>query len=89
MALEVQAARRPRLPADLRGLIHEMAVTNPLWGEERIASELLLKVGIRVSPRTVRRYMPPADGPGLAEAPNGGAPLSATTCTPHSAVISS
>jgi putative transposase len=34
---------RPRLPADLRGLIHEMAVANPLWGEERIASELLLK----------------------------------------------
>jgi hypothetical protein len=25
------------------------------WGEERIAAELLLKLGIRVSPRTVRR----------------------------------
>ena len=31
---------------------------NPLWGEERIAAELLLKLGIRVSPRTVRKYMP-------------------------------
>ncbi|MDH3411466.1 MAG: integrase core domain-containing protein, partial [Gammaproteobacteria bacterium] len=28
------------------------------WGEERIASELLVKLGIQVSPRTVRKYMP-------------------------------
>ena len=30
-----------------------------LWGEERIANELLVKLGVRVSPRTVRKYMPP------------------------------
>ena len=36
----------------------EMALNNRTWGEERIADELLLKIGIRVSPRTVRRYMP-------------------------------
>jgi transposase InsO family protein len=35
-----------------------MATDNPLWGEERIANELLLKLGVRVSPRTVRKYMP-------------------------------
>ena len=35
-----------------------MATDNPLWGEERIANELLLKLGIRVSPRSVRKYMP-------------------------------
>jgi transposase InsO family protein len=35
-----------------------MAIDNPLWGEERIASELLVKLAIRVSPRTVRKYMP-------------------------------
>lgn len=35
-----------------------MAVANRTWGEERIAAELLLKLGIRVSSRTVRRYMP-------------------------------
>jgi putative transposase len=29
-----------------------MAIENPLWGEERIANELLIKLGIRVSPRT-------------------------------------
>jgi putative transposase len=35
-----------------------MARENPSWGEERIANELLLKLGLRVSPRTVRKYMP-------------------------------
>jgi len=35
-----------------------MASENPLWGEERIANELLVKLGICVSPRTVRKYMP-------------------------------
>ena len=35
-----------------------MATSNPTWGEERIADELLLKIGIQISPRTVRRYMP-------------------------------
>jgi putative transposase len=43
-----------------------MAAANRTWGEERIAAERLLKLGIRVSPRTVRRYMPigasPRDG---------------------------
>ena len=49
---------RPRIPAPLRKLIAEMASSNPTWGEDRIADELLLKIGIRISPRTVRRYMP-------------------------------
>ena len=35
-----------------------MANENPRWGEERIANELLLKLGIKVSPRTVRKYIP-------------------------------
>lgn len=30
---------------------------NPTWGEERIANELKLKLGIRISPRTVRKYL--------------------------------
>src|SRR5665213_1492083 len=49
---------RPPIPLDLRRLIRRMARENPLWGEERIANELLLKLGLRVSPRTVRKYMP-------------------------------
>jgi putative transposase len=35
-----------------------MANENPSWGEERIANELLLKLGIRLSPRTVSKYLP-------------------------------
>src|SRR4030095_4232348 len=35
-----------------------MARANATWGEELIAAELLLKLGIQVSPRTVRRYIP-------------------------------
>src|SRR5262252_7527952 len=54
---------RPRVPAQLRKLIAEMATSNPTWGEERIADELLLKIGVRISPRTVRRYMPKTPRP--------------------------
>jgi putative transposase len=49
---------RPSLPRELQALIRHMAQDNPTWGEERIANELLLKMGLRVSPRTVRQYMP-------------------------------
>src|ERR1700694_3188414 len=49
---------RPPIPVELRQLIRRMATENPLWGEERIANELLLKLGLRVSPRTIRKYMP-------------------------------
>ena len=49
---------RPPIPPELRRLIRRMAVENQLWGEERIANELLVKLGIRVSPRTVGKYMP-------------------------------
>src|SRR5687768_5874983 len=44
---------RPRLPKDLRQLIREMAAANVTWGEERIANELKLKLGLRVSPRAL------------------------------------
>jgi Glyoxalase-like domain len=49
---------RPAIPVEPRQLIGGMAAENPLWGEERIANELLLKLGLRVSPSTVRKYMP-------------------------------
>jgi putative transposase len=53
-----RAPGRPPIPPDLQRLIATMATANRTWGEERIANELLVKLGIRVSPRTVRRYMP-------------------------------
>jgi hypothetical protein len=34
-----------------------MAAENPTWGEERIANESKLKLGIRVSPRTVEKHL--------------------------------
>jgi putative transposase len=54
---------RPRIPKDLRQLILAMARDNN-WGQARIAAELLLKLGIQVSPRTVQKY--------LLEDPKGG-----------------
>jgi len=51
---------RTKLPKDLRLLIVELVRENPTWGEARIAAELALKLGIRVSPRTVRAYWPRA-----------------------------
>jgi putative transposase len=48
---------RAPIPAALRQLIRVMAMSSPSRGEELIANELLLKPSIRVSPRTVRKYM--------------------------------
>jgi len=69
---------RPRIPAELRELISEMARSNPTWGEERIAAELLLKLGIRLSPRTVRRSCPRSEDLEMDVGLSVGRPLSAT-----------
>lgn len=50
---------RPRLPQEIRDLIVRMALENPTWGQARVAAELSVKLGIYVSPRTVRAYWPP------------------------------
>jgi putative transposase len=54
---------RPSLPVEVQRLIATMARANVMWGEERIAAELQVKLGIRVSSRTVRRYMPTTGRP--------------------------
>src|SRR5690349_13600581 len=54
---------RPRLTAELRNLIRRLAAENPTWGEQRIADELLLKLQIRLSPRTVAKYRKQRPGP--------------------------
>jgi putative transposase len=56
--MEISASRastrsRRRSGADRRNCLEQSA-----WGEERIADELHLKIGIQISPRTVWRYMP-------------------------------
>ncbi len=48
---------RPALPKNICELVRQMARENPTWGEERIANELSLKLGVRVSPRTVGKYL--------------------------------
>src|SRR6266513_2986462 len=57
---------RPTTPGDIRRLIREMSVANPLWGAPRIHGELL-KLGIDVGQTTVAKYMarrrmPPSPG---------------------------
>jgi hypothetical protein len=47
---------RPKTPADIRQLIRDMSIANPLWGAPRIHGELL-KLGIDVGQTTVAKYM--------------------------------
>jgi hypothetical protein len=59
-------AGRPKVPLEIRNLIREMSVANPLWGAPRIHGELL-KLGIDVGQTTVAKYMnrwrrPPSQG---------------------------
>jgi Integrase core domain len=67
LALEIsRRAGRPTLPADVRQLIRDMSVANPLWGAPRIHGELL-KLGIDVGQTSVakdmaRRRGPPSQG---------------------------
>jgi putative transposase len=46
---------RPRLPKQVRDLIHRLSEENRRWGTERIRGELL-KLGITVSNGSIRRY---------------------------------
>ncbi|HKV32671.1 MAG TPA: integrase core domain-containing protein [Candidatus Dormibacteraeota bacterium] len=46
---------RPHLRAEVRALIARISHENPLWGTERIRGELL-KLGLVVSNRSIRRY---------------------------------
>ena len=48
---------RPRASTEIRDLIRQMSLANPLWGAPRIHGELL-KLGIEVSQATVGRYLP-------------------------------
>ena len=56
---------RPRTSRELRELALRLARENPGWGYQRIAGELI-KLGIRISPSTVRRLLASA---GLEPAP--------------------
>jgi transposase InsO family protein len=57
---------RPKVPLEIRQLIRDMSLANPLWGAPRIHGELL-KLGIDVGQTSVAKYMarrrrPPSQG---------------------------
>ncbi|EAQ33669.1 Integrase core domain containing protein [Nitrobacter sp. Nb-311A] len=57
---------RPTVPLEIRRLIREMSLANPLWGAPGIHGELL-KVGIEIGQTSVAKYMarrraPPSQG---------------------------
>ena len=47
---------RPTVPPEIRKLIREMSIANPLWGAPRIHGELL-KLGIDVGQTSVAKYI--------------------------------
>ena len=53
---------RPIVPLEIRRLIREMSLNNPLWGAPRIHGELL-KLGIDVGQTSVAKYMARRRGP--------------------------
>jgi transposase InsO family protein len=53
---------RPQIDADLRALIRQMSMDNPLWGAPRIHGELL-KLGFEVAQSSVAKYMIKRSGP--------------------------
>jgi hypothetical protein len=57
---------RPKVALEIRRLIREMSLANPLWGAPRIHGELL-KLGIDIGQTSVAKYMarrrrPPSQG---------------------------
>ena len=70
---------RPKTPLEIRQLIREISLANPLWGAPRLHGELL-KLGIDVGQTTVAKYMargrrPPSQGwkkvfPSIVMVPN-------------------
>ena len=53
---------RPQIETDLRALIRQMSMENPLWGAPRVHGELL-KLGFEVAQSTVAKYMVKRRGP--------------------------
>ena len=53
---------RPLVPLEVRQLIREMSIANPLWGAPRIHGELL-KLGFDIGQTSVAKYMARRRGP--------------------------
>jgi hypothetical protein len=57
LALEVWQARAAPHPRRTHRLHPRVSVDQPGWGEDRIAEELAIKLGVKHSTSTIRRYM--------------------------------
>ena len=53
---------RPQIETDLRALIRQMSMENPLWGAPRIHGELL-KLGFEIAQSSIEKYMVGGRGP--------------------------
>ena len=53
---------RPQIETDLRALIRQMSIENPLWGAPRIHGELR-KLGFEIAQSSVAKYMVKRCGP--------------------------
>ena len=53
---------RPRLTQEIRQLIRKMKQANPIWGAPRLHGELL-KLGLKISERTISRLLPKTGKP--------------------------
>src|SRR6476646_1980547 len=53
---------RPQISAELRSLIRQMSIENPLWGAPRIHGELL-KLGFAIAQSSVAKHMVKRGGP--------------------------
>jgi putative transposase len=58
----LRSSPNPKVAAETIALIREMAAANRLWGADRIRGELL-KLDVRVSKRTIQRYVRQAGPP--------------------------
>jgi hypothetical protein len=60
---------RPPVETELRALIRQMSIENPLWGAPRIHGELL-KLGFEIARSSVAKYMVERRGPPSRSTPS-------------------
>jgi hypothetical protein len=57
LAVAITPSGTAQMSTEIRDLVRQMSMANPLWGAPRIHGELL-KLGIDVSLAAVGRYLP-------------------------------
>ena len=83
---------RPRIPRDHIALVRRISGQHPAWGEDRVAEEVAVKLGVRHSTSTIRRYMVRSPEPRggrtwktfMQTSPIPSPPIASTACDPGS-----